>query len=136
MIWFLFNLEVKNRNFSILRTLLINKSCLKGKWVKGSIDKRIINGEVMNDMKDEAKIKRRTIIIFSIINIILVAGLIAFIIAIIDGGGGELDSELVFALGIFSLLIMIIAGVADLIYLIFVLVRRSKRKNTSEVTYR
>ncbi len=90
----------------------------------------------MNDMKDEAKIKRRTIIIFSIINIILVAGLIAFIIAIIDGGGGELDSELVFGLGIFSLLVMIIAGVADLIYLIIVLVRRSKRKNTSEEIYR
>lgn len=90
----------------------------------------------MSEVKDEAKTKRRTIIIFSIINIILVAGLIAFIIAIIDGGGGELDSELVFALGIFSLLIMIIAGVADLIYLIIVLVRRSKRKNTSEVIYR
>ncbi len=91
----------------------------------------------MSEVNDEAKTKRRTIIIFSIINIILVAGLIAFIIAIIDGGGGELDSELVFGLGIFSLLIMIIAGVADLIYLIIVLVRRSKRKNnTSEVIYR
>ena len=90
----------------------------------------------MSEVKDEAKIKRRTIIIFSIINIILVAGLIAFLIAIIDGGGGELDSELVFGLGVFSLLIMIIAGVADLIYLIIVLVRRLKRKNTSEVIYR
>ncbi len=84
----------------------------------------------MSEVKDEAKTKRRTIIIFSIINIILVAGLIAFIIAIIDGGGGELDPELVFGLGIFSLLIMIIAGVADLIYLIIVLVRKSKKKNT------
>ncbi len=91
----------------------------------------------MSEVNDEGKTKRRTIIIFSIINIILVAGLIAFIIAIIDGGGGELDSELVFALGIISLLIMIIAGVADLVYLIIVLVRRSKRKNnTSEVIYR
>ncbi|MCE7744364.1 MAG: hypothetical protein GPJ52_04445 [Candidatus Heimdallarchaeota archaeon] len=90
----------------------------------------------MSEVAVEAKIKRRTIIIFSIINIILVAGLIAFIIAKIDGGGGELDSELVFALGIFSLLVMIIAGVADLIYLIIVLVRRSKRKNTSEEIYR
>jgi len=91
----------------------------------------------MSEVNDEGKTKRRTIIIFSIINIILVAGLIAFIIAIIDGGGGELDSELVFALGIISLLIMIIAGVADLVYLIIVLVRRSKRKNnTSEAIYR
>ena len=91
----------------------------------------------MNDMKDEAKIKRRTIIIFSITNIILVASIIASIIAIIDGGGGELDPELVFGLGVFSLLIMIIAGAADLIYLIIVLVRRSKsKKNASEVIYR
>jgi len=85
----------------------------------------------MSEVNDEGKTKRRTIIIFSIINIILVAGLIAFIIAIIDGGGGELDSELVFALGVFSLLIMIIAGVADLIYLIIILVRKSKKKKNT-----
>lgn len=102
---------------------------------KGNIEKYILNGEEMSEVKDEAKTKRRTIIIFSIINFILVAGIIMFIIAIINGGGGVFY-EAALGLGIISLFIMIIAGVADLIYLIIVLVRRSKRKNTSEVIYR
>lgn len=94
-------------------------------------------GEVMSEVNIEVKIKRRTIIIFSIINLILVTGIVMFIIAVIDGGGGDLDSELVFGLGLISMLIMILAGAADLIYLIIVLVRRSKsKKNTSEVIYR
>ncbi|MBK5114240.1 MAG: hypothetical protein KGD59_09480 [Candidatus Heimdallarchaeota archaeon] len=91
----------------------------------------------MSEVNDERTIKRRTIIIFSIINLILVTGIVMFIVAFIDGGSGVLDSEVVFGLGIYSLFIMIIAGVADLIYLIVVLVRRSKKKNiTSNVTYR
>lgn len=103
---------------------------------KGNIEKYILNGEEMSEVKDEAKTKRRTIIIFSIINFILVAGIIMFIIAIINGDGGVFY-EAALGLGVISLFIMIIAGAADLIFLIIVLVRRSKRKkNTSEVIYR
>ena len=89
------------------------------------------------DEEKKAKMKRRVIITFSIINFILVAGIVMFVVAIIDGGGGPLDSEVVFGLGIISLFIMIAAGVADLIYLIVVLVRRPQmKKNIENVTYR
>ncbi|MCK5045640.1 MAG: hypothetical protein KAJ76_03835 [Candidatus Heimdallarchaeota archaeon] len=91
----------------------------------------------MSEVTADTKTKRRTIIIFSIINLILITGIVMFIVAIIDGGGGPLDSELVFGLGLISMLIMIVAVAADLIYLIIVLVRRSRnKKNTSEVIYR
>jgi len=90
------------------------------------------------DEEKRVKIRRRVIIVFSIINLVLITGIVMFIVAYIDGGGGVLDSELVFGMGIISVFIMITAAVADLIYLIVVLVRRSRMNATitSDVVYR
>ena len=84
--------------------------------------------EEIDRLKPNSKIRIRRIVIFSIINVFLLAATVGFILATIYGGSGEWDFEVGLSVGVWSLFAMIVAGVVDLIYLIIVLVINSKRK--------
>ncbi|MHA1212228.1 MAG: hypothetical protein ACTSSH_07185 [Candidatus Heimdallarchaeota archaeon] len=81
----------------------------------------------MSEVSKQSSPRKKIVIVFSLINFVLLVGIILFIIAVIYGGGGILSFSTGLNLGVISLLIMFIAVLADIIYLIVALVKYRKR---------